>query len=160
MVLFDQNHKIKRYGSTSEIIEEFYPIRLQVYQERKDYSVKIIKSDLKIITQKFKFIKGVSTGDINFKDMNKTEMAQTLKAKGFEPSSEDGDFDYLLRMPLWFLCKDKMNELETQMTQKQEQLQKLLATTIEQMWIGELDQLAEAYKKDLKTNFSFSLDSN
>jgi len=39
-------------------------------------------------------------------------MQEDLKIRKFEPS-EDGDFDYLLKMPLWSLCKDKMIELES-----------------------------------------------
>ena len=75
--------------------------------------LKVIKADLNLITQKFKFIKGVSTGQINFKDLSKNQMVQTLKDLNFSPSSEDGgDYNYLLKMPMWSLCKDKMDELE------------------------------------------------
>ena len=37
-------------------------------------------------------------------------MAECLKTKKFTPS-EEGDFDYLLSMPMWSLCKDKLSEL-------------------------------------------------
>ena len=78
-------------------------------------------------------------------------MAQSLKDQGFE--SDEGDYDYLLRLPMWFLCKDKMLELQTQMQTKQQQLDKLERTTIEEMWVSELDALVDAYMKDLKQNF-------
>lgn len=45
-------------------------------------------------------------------------MQQDLKNRKFDPS-EEGDYDYLLKMPLWSLCKDKMLELENQMTKRQ-----------------------------------------
>jgi len=50
MVLFNQNHTIKRYNSPNEIIEEFYPIRLKIYNDRKEHMLKIIRADLNIIS--------------------------------------------------------------------------------------------------------------
>ena len=35
MMLFDFDTKIKRYESPEEVIEEFFPMRLQYYQKRK-----------------------------------------------------------------------------------------------------------------------------
>jgi hypothetical protein len=95
----------------------------------------VLRADLKILTSKFRFIKGISDGSIDFKKMSKPEMIRLLKDKKFEPSSEDGDFDYLLRMPLWSLCTDKMNELEDQMTKKKAELETLEATSIKQIWL-------------------------
>jgi len=49
--------------------------------------------------------------------MNKQQMVECLKDKSFTPS-EDGDFDFLLSMPLWSLCKDKLLELQGKIDQK------------------------------------------
>jgi DNA topoisomerase-2 len=35
MIAFDPNGKIHKYESPEEILEEFYPLRLQYYQKRK-----------------------------------------------------------------------------------------------------------------------------
>ena len=114
----------------------------------------MLRADLKILTSKFRFIKGISDGSIDFKKMSKPDMIQLLKDKKFEPSSEDGDFDYLLRMPLWSLCTDKMNELEDQMTKKKAELETLEATTIKQIWLQELEILETAYKQELTATYS------
>ena len=113
----------------------------------------MLRADLKILTSKFRFIKGISDGSIDFKKMSKPEMIQLLKDKKFEPSSEDDDFDYLLRMPLWSLCTDKMNELEDQMTKKKAELETLEATTIKQIWLQELEILETAYKQELAATY-------
>jgi hypothetical protein len=44
--------------------------------------------------------------------MNKQQMSDYLKAKHFT-ASEEGDYDFLLSMPLWSLCKDKLSDLES-----------------------------------------------
>jgi DNA topoisomerase-2 len=35
MIAFDRNGKIHKYESPEEILEEFYPLRLEYYQKRK-----------------------------------------------------------------------------------------------------------------------------
>lgn len=74
MMLFNQDSQIKKYASPTEIINEFYPIRLAVYEKRKQHQLKVIRADLKILTSKFRFIKGISDGSIDFKQMSKPEM--------------------------------------------------------------------------------------
>lgn len=71
-------------------------------------------------------------------------MSDCLRAKGFT-TSEDGDYDFLLSMPMWSLCKDKLAELQKKIDQKNLTLESLEKTTADQMWIEELDRLAEAY---------------
>lgn len=81
-------------------------------------------------------------------------MADCLRSKKFTPSEED-DFDFLLSMPLWSLCKDKLLELQAKINQRDQTLARLEKTTADQMWIEELDRLADAYVLDLKTNFPY-----
>lgn len=37
MVLFNKDGKLKKYGSVTEIMEEFYNLRLDYYEKRKEY---------------------------------------------------------------------------------------------------------------------------
>lgn len=50
--------------------------------------------------------------------VEKSEMNKEKKSKDLKPQSEDGDYKYLLKMPIWSLCKDKMLDLEKQMRDK------------------------------------------
>ena len=96
--------------------------------------IKVVKRELNVATNKYNFIKGVSTQTIVFKNLKKAQMVQTLKDHGFM-ESEDGDYDYLLRMPIWSLCEDKMRELEQVVKDKQEQLRKLESTKVQELWV-------------------------
>jgi hypothetical protein len=58
---------------------------------------------------------------------------------------------------MWFLCHDKMEELETVMREKQEQLQKLKETKVQELWTLELDQVQLQFEKDLKKHFAYSV---
>ena len=86
--------------------------------------------------------------------MNKQQMVEYLKSKNFT-LSEEGDFDFLLSMPLWSLCSDKLADLQNKIEQKNQTLARLEKTTADEMWIEELDRLAEAYIQDLQTNFPY-----
>lgn len=153
MVMFN-NCQLKRYNTPNDIIDDFFPIRKQLYTDRREYLIKEVKAELKILTQKHRFIQGILKRDIVFADMNKQQMADYLKTKNFTPS-EEGDFDFLLQMPLWSLCSDKLADLQTKLEQKNQALARLEKTTANEMWIEELDRLAEAYILDLKTNFPY-----
>lgn len=39
MVLFNKDLQITKYSSETEILEEFFHIRLELYQQRKDYQL-------------------------------------------------------------------------------------------------------------------------
>jgi hypothetical protein len=56
--------------------------------------------------------------------MNKQQMVEYLKNKNFT-LSEEGDFDFLLSMPLWSLCSDKLADLKTKIEQKNQTLDRL-----------------------------------
>lgn len=45
-VLFDSANKLRRYADETEILEEFYGIRIDLYAKRKDYLVRKLIRDL------------------------------------------------------------------------------------------------------------------
>lgn len=153
MVMFN-DCQLKRYNTPNDIIDDFFPIRKRLYSDRREYLIKEVKAELSILIQKHRFIQGILQREIQFGDMNKQQMVEYLKNKNFT-LSEEGDFDFLLSMPLWSLCSDKLADLKTKIEQKNQLLDRLEKTTADEMWIEELDRLAQAYILDLKTNFPF-----
>lgn len=41
MVLFDANGNVKRYNNPEEILAEFFPLRLRMYQRRRKHLLKV-----------------------------------------------------------------------------------------------------------------------
>ena len=60
--------------------------------------------------------------------------------------SNDGDFDYLLNMPLYSLTAEKIEDLRTDATKKEESLKTLRNTSPEDMWREDLDRLEKTLK--------------
>jgi DNA topoisomerase II len=56
MHLFNKESKMTKYDSTLDILCEFYEVRLEYYQKRKDYLLDLYQKDLTLINEKIRFI--------------------------------------------------------------------------------------------------------
>lgn len=84
MNLFDSNGKIKRYATPEEILTEFFEVRLKYYQIRKDFLVKKIEKDWKILENKVRFILAVIKGDLVVSNRKKKDLLKDLDDQGFD----------------------------------------------------------------------------
>jgi len=68
-------------------------------------------------------------------------------------SNSRGDYDYLLGMPMWNLTMEKVEEMKKLLQKKAEELDTLIATSIEAMWDRDLqalqDSIYKAWSKEL-----------
>lgn len=49
MVLFNTERRLKKYANVSEIMEEFFSVRLKYYGKRKEYLVSKIQREIEIL---------------------------------------------------------------------------------------------------------------
>ncbi|GAU30192.1 hypothetical protein TSUD_311430 [Trifolium subterraneum] len=85
MHLFDAEGKIKKFDTPEQILEEFYPLRMEYYERRKKYILANLERLLLIVDNKVRFILGVVNGEIIVSNRKKTELLIELKQKGFTP---------------------------------------------------------------------------
>ena len=174
MVLFDSKNKIKKYNNVEEIINEFYDVRLDFYNQRKNYLLAKVGFALEKNKNKKKFINMVLNGELPFKGTkNKKEVFSQLKEKGFTSlnelkkmfsdafkvksteivtenleSKEDSlDYDYLMNMNIWSLTFEKVNELEETIKNQNEEYNFLVNSKPEDLWIKDLEDFIVAYEK-------------
>ena len=57
MHLFDRNQQIKHYKSISEIMDDFYQIRMEYYEKRKEKLIENLKYVVMVLKNKARFIK-------------------------------------------------------------------------------------------------------
>ena len=76
-------------------------------------------------------------------------------------SNSKPSYDYLTNLPLFSLTQEKIDELNNEFTEKSDELELYTNTTIQELWIAELDVLETAYTKWYK-NFEdiMDLDNN
>lgn len=88
MVLFDSKSKIKKYATELDILEEFYHIRLQFYQLRKDYLLSRIVREVAILNNKLRFIIDVNEDRIIISKRNKKAIVSQLIQLKYARKSE------------------------------------------------------------------------
>jgi DNA topoisomerase-2 len=153
MVLFDDENKLQRYASVSDIIKDFYRVRAPLYEKRKQHLVDNLRSELIKLENQVRFIEDVCAGRLKVANKKKSELFQEMSAKGFvalvnnkKNDDEEADvvvgekgFDYLLSMPIYSLTQEKVNAFQASMRAKSTELDALLQTTPQQLWARDLD---------------------
>lgn len=162
-----QGGRIRKYETPEEIIAEFYELRLVLYQKRKAHLTDQLTEQWTKLDNRVRFIKAVISGELVVANRKKADLLNELQAKGYTPynrtpaSAADADaagvdeaanddttaatassaYDYLLSMPLWSLTHEKVAELMEERNAKERELNELLATSPQQLWINDLDTL-------------------
>lgn len=146
MMAFDKDGKLKKYNTPEEIIDDFYDVRLEYYQKRKDYILAKYEFDKKVMYNRIKFIRALLDDDIILKNKKKNVLIKELKLFGLEElGSFDGtveaNFDYLLNMRFINLTNEKLHELKDSYTEVLNKIKQIQETDIKDMWIEDLDNL-------------------
>ena len=146
MYLFNDMGQITKYDSVLDIIREFYRIRLGFYDKRKQYILESLIKDLNILENKIRFIRAVVSGEIVVQQLKKCELESLLYEHKYICDNNDS-FDYILRIPIYNLTKDKVEELEDEYKQSKESYDKLFNTEIKDIWRDELQELRTLLSK-------------
>ena len=140
----DENGKLKIFEKDSEIINYFVNFRLEYYHKRKSFLMDQLKSELKVLSNKGRFIKAILDGKIEVKNTPKLEIISSIETLGLDKM--DGSYDYLLRMPIWSLTKEVFEKLKEDYKSKKTQLEELEKVDPKDMYLLDLSEI----KKKLK----------
>lgn len=147
MYLFNEKLILTKYDNTGEILSEFFDIRLEYYGKRKMYITKKLKKELIILESKARFIKEYIEKKLDINKKSKEYIVKLLEEKKYpvygddDNDNETKDYDYLLRMPLYSLTLEKIEELNKNCENKKEQLLFIKSKTPEQLWKIDLEEL-------------------
>jgi len=146
MNLFNAEDKLKKYDNVDQIIDDYYDIRLQHYEDRKDNLIENLERELLILSNKARYIQEVLDGTIDLRKKKKQEISEMLLDKEYEQIDDDEEFKYLVRMPMDAVSEENVEKLLKDHQLKQAELHKIEATTIQEMWLQELEELEKEYK--------------
>ncbi|KAK4743859.1 hypothetical protein SAY87_010171 [Trapa incisa] len=85
MHLFDAKGVIKKYDTPEQILEEFFPMRLDFYEKRKKSLLDNLEVELLKLDNRVRFILGVVNGEIIVNNRKRAELFLELQHKGFTP---------------------------------------------------------------------------
>ena len=147
MYLFDEEQKLRKYKTVYDIIDKYYPVRYKTYELRKEHIIKSLEKELKVITNKAKFIyeQIVEPPTIVLRKKKKSEVISLLKDKNYDIIDGDEDYKYLRSMTIDSVEEENFQKLLKLRGEKEADLEEIKNTTIEQMWLGELKILEKEY---------------
>ena len=146
MNLFNSEDKLKKYDTVDEIIDDYYEIRLEYYDNRKENLIENLERELLVLSNKARYIQEVLDGTIDLRKKKKQDISNMLSEKDYDVIDDDDEFKYLVRMPMDAVSEENVEKLLKEHQQKEVELDRIKATTIEQMWLKELATVEEEYK--------------
>jgi DNA topoisomerase II len=147
MNLFDAEDKLKKYDTVVEIINDFYYTRLHTYEERKDYLIDKLEKELLILSNKSRYIQEILDDVIDLRKKSKTAISSLLEEHGYDKIEDDSDYKYLVKMPMDSVSEENVLKINQDKLTKETELQVLKSTSVEQMWLKELEDLEKEYNK-------------
>ena len=74
-----------------------------------------------------------------------------MKEKEYDPIDNDYDYKYLLKMSMDSVSEENVQKITNDHNSKVQQLQDVMETPIENMWLSELNNLENEYDKFIET---------
>jgi len=148
MHLFDHEDKLKKYGKVSEIIDDYFVKRLELYDARKRYMINSLEKDLVLLSNKAKYINEVLEDTVDLRKKTKDQVISMLESKGYDRIDDEDskkDYKYLIRMPMDSVTEENVRKLLKEHGDKTAELERVKNTTSNRMWLSELGELKEAY---------------
>ncbi|XP_022982563.1 DNA topoisomerase 2 isoform X2 [Cucurbita maxima] len=171
MHLFDANGVIKKYDTPEQILEEFFPLRLEFFEKRKRNLLENLETELLKLENKVRFILAVVNGEIIVSNRRRVDLFHELQEKGFTPfpkktksvepevagaSNETdeaeespevvkgervSDYEYLLALAIGTLTIEKVQELCNERDKFKGEVEELRKATPKSLWLKDLDYL-------------------
>jgi len=150
MHLFDEKRRLRKYETVDEIIEAYMPVRLDLYQKRKDALLKDGEHRLKVLRNKAKFIQELLDEVIDLRKMPNAAVVELLQKRGYDmlmatASETSVSYHYLTKMPMDSVSLENFDDLSKELAKTVKEMAQLRAKTTKQMWLEELDQFEKVY---------------
>ena len=153
MNMFDANEKLKKYNTPEEIVDDYYPVRIEYYQKRKTYLLDAMRKELLVLSNRARYISEILDDTIDLRRKTTAMMVQILKDRKYDTQQgDDGEsgsagYKYLLKLPMDSVSEENVEKLRTEKEKKEKELAHLESKTTQNLWQDDLAELEEEYKK-------------
>jgi len=144
MHMFNSEFKLHKYATVEEIIDDFYTVRMQTYQKRKDYLINNMRKLLVKLSNRAKYILANLDGSVDLRRKSAVQVTELLESLAFDKI--DDDYKYLIKMPMDSVTNENVTSILKEKEQTEAELATLISTSLEKMWITELEHLESEYK--------------
>jgi DNA topoisomerase-2 len=98
-----------------------------------------MKTELKYLKNKYRFIKEVVDGTINIKEQEDDALLEILEDRDYD--LKEGKYEYLVSIQMRHITKTKINELDEQIKKLQDKINDYSKKTEKSIWLEELKEL-------------------
>ena len=145
MHMFDKECKLHKYNTVEEIINDFYDVRIQVYQKRKNQQLDEMRNKLVKLSNRAKYIQETLAGTIDLRRMKTDAVNELLTKKQYDKI--DGDYKYLIKMPMDSVTEENVANIMNEKATTEANIDTLMKTKVETIWTKELNTLETEYDK-------------
>ena len=147
MNLFNAEDKLMKYSSVSDIIDDYFTTRLKYYLVRKDYLIQHLEKQLVILSNKARYIQEVLEGTVDLRKKKKHEITELLENKQYAIIDNDAEYKYLVKMAMDSVSEENVEKMCKECKEKEVELTIVRDTSIQKMWMNELEQLETVYQE-------------
>lgn len=138
MHVFNAQGEIVKMDTPEDIIYYFYGIRNKYHKLRKENQEKELLHNLNIIESKVKFIRAIVNDELIISKRKKQDITKDLYKMQLYNAP---NYDYLLNMQLFNLTEEKIEQLEKEYNEKNEEYKKIKNMTIKDIWKNDLKNI-------------------
>ena len=104
-----------------------------------------LEKELVLLSNKVTYIKEVLEGTIDLRRKKRDEVSKMLSLKGYDIIDGELNYHYLTKMPMDQVTEENVARLNKEHGDKKSELEIVKSTTINKMWLNELEALKEQY---------------
>ena len=145
LTCLDERGKLVIFNSHIELIEYFVKFRLSQYTKRKAYLLETLNSQNRILENRIRFIKAIISGELVVNSRQKKTIEADLAAG--EYMELEGNYDYLLNMPIHSLTEERLKSLERDLAENSVKIAEITKTAEVDMYKTDLKELRKKISK-------------
>lgn len=142
MNLFDKDGLIKTYKNVYAIINEWMTCRFPWYTTRKIHLINEVSEQLLITSSKYRFLQMIMKDELVVYRRKRDDVIADLQAHDFK--QVNGSYNYLLNLPVTSFTEEMLEKLQHEIDELTNNLNTIKSTSVEQMWLNDLDELENA----------------
>lgn len=153
MTCFDIDFNIVKYKTIGDILEAFVEKRLPMYEARRVSILETLQKQIEELDARRRFIQAILDERLILQKKTDEEIVAGLKACNIPPLSNPNapndydSYEYCVKMRIDRVKQSAVIDLDKQITDKRDEIQRLEAETASSLWLSDLNDFETSWKQ-------------
>jgi DNA topoisomerase-2 len=172
--VYDEHSDLKTFTNIEDILVHYYNVRLHFYDLRKKHMTSELDNKSLLVSVKVQFIEDIINKVIKINNIPKAELIQQLETKKYpmmlngilyktedlmklkKVDRDNASYDYLIKLPIYSLTKEKIEELKNEKDKLNTLLNSLSKKSIKQLWLDDIELFEKEYKSFMANYYKYN----